>query len=290
MERGNLGETIKKLHGLPPESLNRYLAHESPRTAGLVLANLQPAQAAKIMANMTADRQKEVVSAMRGARQAPPAMVAAVLEEVAQKLSAQPDGFRLNPPPEKWSPESTRGQPVNVPLPDNDIRRRQAMQEVLAQAKKKRQQAVGAQPTGEKGRKIDGMALAATILRYASPEVRHNVSDHAPDLYTSLRKRMFVFEDLCNAPDDTLQLVFSAVDTDQAALALRFAPDKLVKRALASISPRRAEDIRRDMKNASGRVRVGDIEETQQRILEVALKLQRAGKALIDAADPDLAG
>lgn len=159
------------------------------------------------------------------------------------------------------------------------------MEEMLAQLKQRTQAGNG------KGgaHRVDGLALAAEILRYADPDVRHRVRDAEPRLYDRLHDRMFVFDDLNNAPDATLGVVFSECDADRAALALRFASPRLQERVLKAVSPRRGNMLAGQMQGGSGRVRISDVESAQQELIEFALQLQSSGRILIDASDPDLA-
>ncbi len=144
-------------------------------------------------------------------------------------------------------------------------------------------------PPAGKSHRVDGMALAAEILRYAPTSVRHNVRDAEPQLYERLHGRMFVFEDLGTAPQQALGVVFSEFDLSQCALALRFASERLQERALSAVSPRRAQLLRDEMQQDAGRVRISEVETAQQEAIEFAMNLQSEGRILIDATDPDLA-
>ena len=153
---------------------------------------------------------------------------------------------------------------------------------------------MNAEPAPARGRlpqahALDGMAVAAAILRLAPSTVRQNVSANDPSLYKSLRRRMFVFDDLERSADEALAQVFSAAELKDAALALRFAAPQLAERALKAVSSRRAELVRTEIAvGEKDRVRVTDIDGAQQRVLAVALALQAAGRIVIDPADPDV--
>ncbi|MDR3210490.1 MAG: hypothetical protein LBU79_01060 [Planctomycetota bacterium] len=134
--------------------------------------------------------------------------------------------------------------------------------------------------------KMDGMAILAAILRNSTPEVRQNVSHDSPELYRALKERMFVFDDLLKSDDSALGQIFTVASLEDAALALRFGPPVLRDRAYQAVSPRRAELLRN---NRDGKAGLDDIEQAQTRVLNVALKLQGAGRILIDPDEPDLA-
>lgn len=139
-------------------------------------------------------------------------------------------------------------------------------------------------------RKMDGMAILAAIMRSATPDVRHNIASDNPELFRQLKKRMFVFDDLLYSENDALAQIFTVTPLEDAALALRFAPPALRDRALKAVSPRRAE-LLKDSASAGSHSRSGmdDIENAQQRVIDVAMRLQSAGRILIDPDDPDLA-
>ncbi|MDR0363387.1 MAG: hypothetical protein LBJ46_12010, partial [Planctomycetota bacterium] len=150
----------------------------------------------------------------------------------------------------------------------------------------------GAAPGGRGGgKKIDGMAILAAILREAPMDVRQNVLEDSPALFKALKERMFVFDDLNFSDQAALAQVFTAAPVHTAALALRFASPALRERALAAVSPRRAAMIRQEERSAqAGTSGLGAIEAAQARVLDVALRLQSAGRIVIDPRDPDLAG
>ncbi len=139
------------------------------------------------------------------------------------------------------------------------------------------------------GRKMDGMAMLAAIMRNASVDVRHNVAEENPALFKALKERMFVFDDLIVSDDEALAQIFTVAPLGDAALALRFAPPLLRDRAMRAVSPRRAAMLRDEGLSQNARSGLDDIEEAQKRVLEVALRLQSAGRILIDPDDPDLA-
>jgi flagellar motor switch protein FliG len=126
--------------------------------------------------------------------------------------------------------------------------------------------------------------LAATIMRYASDEVRKNLHDNDPELFNSLKKLMFKFDDFINTPDRSLQAVFSEANSTQTALALKVAMPNLKKRILSNISPRRADIIKDEMER-NQKVGLKDIEQARQNIVDFALEMQRCGKVILDESE-----
>lgn len=134
-------------------------------------------------------------------------------------------------------------------------------------------------------RRMDGKAILAAILRNAPREVRRAVRRDDPKLLRELEGRMFYFDDLIYTEDSALARVFTAAPADTAALALKFAAPALRDRVLAAVSPGRAKALMDTPRRAG----LDAIEAAQNQVLSVALKLQAAGRILIDPRDPDLA-
>ena len=132
---------------------------------------------------------------------------------------------------------------------------------------------------------MDGMAILAAILRNATPDVRHNVASDSPTLFRELKERMFVFDDLAVSDDDALAQIFTLAPLSDAALALRFGSPALRERALKAVSPRRAALLNQSTPLAG----LDAIEEAQARVIALALRLQSAGRLIIDPDEPDLA-
>lgn len=197
-----------------------------------------------------------------------------------------PESARTAPPPEK-------AKDGLVPRPNLSVSKTPRM---LGTGKPKpkppaaapsRPPTPGSSAPAASGRKMDGMAILAAILRNASLDVRQNVASDNPSLFKALKDRMFVFDDLSGSDDDALAQVFTVAPVSDAALALRFAAPVLRDRALRAVSPRRAAMLRDAATGA--KAGLDAIEEAQARVLDVALRLQSAGRIIIDPDDPDLA-
>lgn len=217
----------------------------------------------------------------------------------------------IRPPEPKFTglPGARREPPASADAPAPE-RRRQAIDDILTRVRDKKTARPplapsarssspaapnrgAARPAGgkaaAKAQRIDGMALAAHILREAGSTVLNNVKHELPDLYQRLHNRMFDFSDLERSTPQTLGAVFTGVDLQDGALALRFASDGLRERVFNAVSPRRAELLREEMAADKSRVKLAAIDEAQQAVIQYALQLQDSGRLLIDPTDPDLA-
>ncbi|MBN1256279.1 MAG: hypothetical protein JXA52_01090 [Planctomycetes bacterium] len=135
--------------------------------------------------------------------------------------------------------------------------------------------------------KYGGPAVAAAMLRYISPEAKRNIKENDPALFADLRRLMYTFDDFMKSPDRTLQIVFAEIETRTLALALKVAMPRLKQRILENMSDRRATIVEDEIEQL-GRVRMSDIEEAQQNIMDLAISMQKAGKIIIDERDENL--
>ena len=91
-----------------------------------------------------------------------------------------------------------------------------------------------------------------------------------------IHNKLFVFEDLIKLPNQSIQLVLKEVDNDVLTIALMGANEPVKEKIFSNISKRLAETIKDNMK-FMGPVRVRDVEGAQQKIVNVARRLEDTG-------------
>jgi flagellar motor switch protein FliG len=106
------------------------------------------------------------------------------------------------------------------------------------------------------------------------------------DLVEEIKKRMFVFEDILLLDDRSVQRFLREVDTKGLGLALKMSTDELKNHIFKNMSKRMAEMIKEDM-DFAGPVRIKDVEEAQQNIVNVVRKLEEAGEIVISRGGGD---
>lgn len=106
------------------------------------------------------------------------------------------------------------------------------------------------------------------------------------DLAEQIRKRMFVFDDIITLDNRSIQRVTREVENSDWALALKNASDEVKKAIFSNMSKRLAEMIREDMEYM-GPVRLRDVEEAQQKIVNIIRKLEDAGEIVISRGGGD---
>jgi flagellar motor switch protein FliG len=108
-----------------------------------------------------------------------------------------------------------------------------------------------------------------------SDEILGNLQDEQP-LVDAIRHFMFTFEDLLLIDAMAMKEVVAKIDRKLLVVALKGTSDQLQHQFLQCMSQRGAEMMREDME-ASGPVRIRDVEAAQQQILAVVRQLETEG-------------
>jgi flagellar motor switch protein FliG len=106
------------------------------------------------------------------------------------------------------------------------------------------------------------------------------------DLAEEIKRRMFVFEDILTLDGRSIQRFLREVDNNQLAVALKGATDDVQKLIFSNMSKRLSEMIREDLE-FMGPVRLKDVEEAQQKIVNIIRKLEDAGEIVISRGGGD---
>ncbi len=101
-----------------------------------------------------------------------------------------------------------------------------------------------------------------------------------PELAEEIRKRLFVFEDIITLDDNAIRRIMREVDFKDLALALKGSNDDVSDKIYKNVSERAGEMLKEDVE-LLGPVRVRDVEEKQQKIVQVIRKLDEAGEIVI---------
>lgn len=131
---------------------------------------------------------------------------------------------------------------------------------------------------------VGGVDAIVEILnnvdRGTERHVMENLEIEEPELADEIRRKMFVFEDILALDDRTIQRVLRDVQNDDLAIALKGANEEVQNAIFNNLSKRLAAMIREDM-DFMGPVRMKDVEETQQKIVNVIRKLEDSGEIVI---------
>lgn len=97
---------------------------------------------------------------------------------------------------------------------------------------------------------------------------------------------MFVFEDITTLDNKSIQRVLREVDNHQLAVALKGAGEEVKEVIMANISKRLGSMIEEDLEYM-GPKRIKEVEEAQQKIVNVIRKLEDAGEIVISRGAGD---
>jgi len=107
-----------------------------------------------------------------------------------------------------------------------------------------------------------------------------------PALAEEVRMRMFIFEDIVKLHDASIQKVLREVDTKDLALAMKGANEEVNERIYKNMSKRAAAMLKEEIEYM-GPVRLRDVEEAQQKIVNIIRKLEESGEIVISRGGED---
>ncbi|NLO89028.1 MAG: flagellar motor switch protein FliG [Clostridia bacterium] len=107
-----------------------------------------------------------------------------------------------------------------------------------------------------------------------------------PELADEIRNRLFVFEDINILDDMAIRRVLREIDMKDLAKALKGASDELLNRILRNMSKRAGEMLQEEMEFL-GPVRLREVEEAQQSIVQIIRRLDEAGEIIISRGGED---
>ncbi|MDR0331562.1 MAG: flagellar motor switch protein FliG [Chitinispirillales bacterium] len=137
---------------------------------------------------------------------------------------------------------------------------------------------------------IGGVKAVAEILnnvdRGTEKNIIGNLERESPELATEIKKLMFVFEDALLLDDRSIQRLLKEIDTKELGMALKGASEELQEKFLRNMSARASDMIKEDMQ-FMGPLRLKDVEEVQQRVVDVIRRLEEDGEIIISGRGGD---
>ena len=103
------------------------------------------------------------------------------------------------------------------------------------------------------------------------------------EIATKIQDQMFVFEDLINVDDRSIQTLLREVSSEILLLALKGVNPSLKEKFFSNMSKRAAEMLRDDLE-AKGPVKLSDVEAAHKEILQIATRLEAAGQIQLGGA------
>lgn len=136
-----------------------------------------------------------------------------------------------------------------------------------------------------------GIQAIVSILNAVDRSTEKNIMEELEmkdaELSEEIRKRMFVFEDIVTLDSRSIQRFIREIDNSQWAIALKGASEEVKEVIFANMSKRLVEMIKEDME-FMGPVRLKDIEEAQQNIVNVIRRLEEEGEIVTPRGGDDI--
>ena len=125
-----------------------------------------------------------------------------------------------------------------------------------------------------------------TVDRGTEKHIMESLEIEDPELADEIRKKMFVLEDILSLDDRSIQRVLREVDNNELAVALKGSNEEVQNLIFSNLSKRLATMIREDM-DFMGPVRMKDVEEAQQKIVNIIRKLEDSAEIIISRGGGD---
>jgi flagellar motor switch protein FliG len=138
--------------------------------------------------------------------------------------------------------------------------------------------------------KFGGRKQVAEVLNETEKETWQEILDEMREIddevANEVNNLMFVFEDIILLNDKYIQEILKEIDGKELTLALKGATEEIQEKIFGNMSKRAAMGIKEDMEYM-GPVRLSEVEEAQQRIVEVVRSLEEAGTIVIGKGGKD---
>jgi flagellar motor switch protein FliG len=134
------------------------------------------------------------------------------------------------------------------------------------------------------GGQVGGISAVAEILnnvdQASEREIMERLEEANASLAEEIRQLMFVFEDLRAVDDRGMQQILKEISNEDLTTAMKTASEELREKILRNMSQRAAEMLREELQ-VMGPVRISDVERAQQKITQIAKRLEAEGKIVL---------
>lgn len=138
--------------------------------------------------------------------------------------------------------------------------------------------------TSEDNMNLGGIDFVAEVMNRLDRSNEKKIFDELdvtdPDLSSDIKDKMFVFEDILTMDDRSVQRFIRDCDSKDLVFSLKTANEQMRELFFKNMSKRMAETVRGDME-ASRNIRLRDVEEAQQRIVNLIRSLEEQGELII---------
>ena len=124
------------------------------------------------------------------------------------------------------------------------------------------------------------------VDRGTERSIMQNMAIFDSELAQEISNRMFVFEDIVKLTSASIQRVLKEVDNSDLTIALKATSEEVTACIMSNLSKRLQEMIQDDI-STMGPVRVRDVEEAQQKIVNIVRVLEDAGEIIVSRGEGD---
>ncbi|MEM9400108.1 MAG: flagellar motor switch protein FliG [Verrucomicrobiota bacterium] len=129
-----------------------------------------------------------------------------------------------------------------------------------------------------------GTKILAEILNElndtTSKQILTSLEERNPELSRSIKKQLFIFEDIGELDQSSLAKIMREVDFHVLAVALKTASDGFKSKLLGCLTKRAYEMINEEIQYMPP-VRLSDVEDAQEQIIEIVRKLESSGEIVL---------
>ena len=144
--------------------------------------------------------------------------------------------------------------------------------------------------TSEDNMNIGGIDYVADMMnhidRSSERKIFEELDKRNPELSQSIREKMFVFENILDMDDRSVQRFVRECDTKDVVYALKSASEEMRDVFFRNMSKRMADSVKGDLEITTN-VRLKDAEEAQQRIVNIIRRLEEQGEVIIKKGGDD---
>lgn len=137
---------------------------------------------------------------------------------------------------------------------------------------------------------VGGIDYIANVMNHMDRGNEKTIFDELgrkdAELADTIRKKMFVFEDIVTMDNRSIQRFIRECDTKDLVYALKNANKQISDIIFSNMSSRMQESIKSDIE-ITVNVRLRDVEEAQQRIVAIIRRLEEEGELIINKGGKD---
>jgi flagellar motor switch protein FliG len=137
---------------------------------------------------------------------------------------------------------------------------------------------------------MGGIRTAAEIINLMKSQqeelVINALRDYNNELAQKIIDEMFLFENLVDVDDRSIQRLLKEVDNETLIIALKGSTETLREKLLSNMSQRAASILREDLENRPP-VRLSQVETEQKKILVIARRLAESGEMILTSGDDE---